>query len=813
MVSRVETSDEDSRYLATGDEAGTAPGDRRFRPDVEGLRAVAVALVVLYHANVPRLTGGYVGVDVFFVISGFVITGLLLRERAATRRTSIVGFYARRARRIIPAATLVIVVTVLLSYPVLGFVDGNNVAVDGRWAAVFLSNFHFEAIGTDYLSASRPPSPLQNYWSLSVEEQFYVAFPLFLVLIARSKPRLSFERRLAIGLVVLIVGSFGLSVVQTSANATAAYFSPLTRAWELGLGALIAVGTGWLRRVPALVAAAITWVGMGLVLCASLILNAQSAYPGWVVAVPVLGAGLVIAGGSAAPHYGVEAILKIAPCRWLGRLSYSLYLWHWPILVLVAESAGQSRLAVSQSLWWIAVALIASVGTYVLVENPIRHARFSTRSRWMSIGLGVGLTAGTIGILTVQIDSHRGQVVAAAAGASLATDPAPASPDTVRRLVETAGQIHSVPPNLTPPVASAFFDFGLPGTWTGCSATYTETTVPSCTFGDPLGNHTVVLYGDSHAIMWAQAINDIAIRAKWKFVLLAKVACPVGLLPYRNPSGDGEAGGEWVACDQWHRSAVDRINRIDPDLLIVTQAAEYGPNGALYPPAAWQRGLEDALGRVTSKGTTKVVIGDIPRLPQSGPDCLARHLRDVQACSGPNNLSQAPYNRAELAASGAAGARYVDLAPWFCSVTCTAIIGHYDVYVNDSHITNTYAHVLEGVLAGALHLPALEPLPSAVPDLHTDVVLPAGGSTLTAVSVLDASTTDTVHVARVDFHLSGGDLRGTLVLRAAPTFFGWVGTWDTRTVANGTYRVRAVGYDVAGKSAGSRTATVVVDNP
>ncbi len=179
----------DSRYLPSGEEAGSAPDDRRFRPDVEGLRAVAVVLVVLYHANLPGLTGGYVGVDVFFVISGFVITGLLLRERSGAGRTSIVDFYARRVRRILPAATLVILVTVIASYVFLGYVDGNNVADDGRWAAIFLANYHFLEVGTNYLQSLRPPSPLQHFWSLSVEEQFYVVFPTLFLVVAglRSK--------------------------------------------------------------------------------------------------------------------------------------------------------------------------------------------------------------------------------------------------------------------------------------------------------------------------------------------------------------------------------------------------------------------------------------------------------------------------------------------------------------------------------------------------------------------------------------------------------------------------------------------------
>src|SRR5664279_3496629 len=289
----------DERLLASGDEAGTAPGDRKFRPDVEGLRAVAVGLVVLFHAGIPHLTGGFVGVDVFFVISG-----LLLRERQGTGRTSILDFYARRVRRILPAATLVIVATVAAAYVVLGVVSGNNVADDGRWAAVFLANFHFESIGTNYFSSGLPPSPLQNYWSLSVEEQFYVVYPTLFLLVARVKGRFSLRTRMSVALGVVIVASYWLSVTQTASHPASAYFSPFTRAWELALGALVAVSTTWLKHLPAQVAALLTWAGLAAIVTSAFVFNAQTAYPGSLVAVPVVGAALIIAGGVAVPRAG-----------------------------------------------------------------------------------------------------------------------------------------------------------------------------------------------------------------------------------------------------------------------------------------------------------------------------------------------------------------------------------------------------------------------------------------------------------------------------------------------------------------------------
>ena len=771
-----------------------------------------MALVVLYHANVPRITGGYVGVDVFFVISGFVITGLLLRERAATGHTSILAFYARRCRRIIPAASLVIVVTVVLSYHLLGFLTGNSVAVDGRWATVFLSNFHFEAIGTNYLAALQPPSPLQNYWSLSVEEQFYAVFPMLVVLVVKARARVSFEARLTITLIMVIVGSFGLSVVQTANNPTAAYFSPFTRAWELALGALIAVGTSCLLRLPPLAAAVMTWVGLGAIVGASLVFDAQTEYPGSLVAIPVLGAGLIIAGGAAAPRFGVEVLLSAAPFRWLGRLSYSLYLWHWPILILAAESRGRMSLPAPQSLWWVALAVVASVGSYAIVENPFRHAKFLTRTRSASIAFGVGLTVATLAILTSQINTHGGTGAAADSVASAASGiVAPATPETVRRLVLAANHITRVPSDLTPSVNAAYFNYGIPATWIGCSPTYAQTTVPACTFGDTRGIHTVVLYGDSHALMWAQAINDIAIRAEWKFVLLAKAGCPVDLLPYRNPVGFNALGGEWTACAQWHQFALDRINRLNPDLVIVTQATHTGPDGRLYTAVQWQRGLEDALKLMTAPRIRKVVLGNIPYLPQAGPYCLARHMEDVQACSGPNSLSHTPLDQAEQAAARTTGSQYIALSPWMCSTSCTTVVGNYEVYVDRYHLTIAYARFLEEVVNETLRLPVLRTLSPPTPDPHVTVNILPGLSNPHLV-VLNSGTTDNVPVTKVEIRATGGALRDAVVAHAARWPFGWIASWDSANAPNGLYRLQSVATDVEGKTARSMSVSVVVKN-
>ena len=680
---------------ATTDEAGTAPGDRRFRPDIQGLRAIAVVLVVLYHAGLSLLSGGYIGVDVFFVISGFVITGLLLRERTSSGRTSLLDFYGRRSRRIIPAATVVIVATVVMTYVRLGVVYGTLTATAARWTAVFLANFHFASVGTNYLTAQQPPSPLLNFWSLAVEEQFYLVYPTVFLLIAALHWRWSLRARLAVGLLVVIVASFTLSVAQTASHPTVAFFSPFTRAWELAVGALVAVGTEWLLSLPESVATGMTWIGMAAIAYGALAFSSSTAYPGSLVAIPVVGAGLVIAGGTSTPPAGAEWVLRRGPFQWVGKLSYSIYLWHWPLLVIAAEAAGQSSLPFRRNIVWLVVALAAAALSYYLVENPVRHLRFHHHRRMAPIALGVVLTAVSLVVATVELTVHQGSATEIAA----ATDQAAATA-TVADLVNKSIGTHTLPADLTPTLAGVTSDWGGPSA--PCWPAVGQTTIPACVYGDRTSDRTMVIYGDSHAAMWLQALNLIALVIHWKLVYLGKGYCPADMLSYQNPPGYGKPGGEYAACDAWHRFALQRIRLLHPDLLIITQEIRGRPDSQSYTDAQWQSGLERSFAQSGVNPSRIVVLGNVPLLPASAPLCLSRHPHDVQACAGPVPASEEGFSQAEAAAATAAGAHYVSTTPWFCAQTCPAVIGKYLPYWDRYHITAAYSLYLSRVLVNAL---------------------------------------------------------------------------------------------------------------
>ena len=688
----------DQRLLETGDEAGTPPSDRPFRPDVEGLRAVAVLLVVLYHANLPGLTGGYVGVDVFFVISGFVITGLLLRERAATGQTSIIGFYARRVRRILPAATLVILAAVAATYLVLGAVSGNSAADDGRWAAIFLSNFHFEATGTNYLAASLPPSPLQNFWSLSVEEQFYILFPTLLLVIARIKGRLTLQIRMALVLGLIIVASFWLSVAQTASHPAAAFFSPLTRAWELALGALIAVGLPALRRLPSPIAATLSWLGLSAVLLAAVAFNSESSYPGALVAIPVLGAGLVIVGGVTVPRYGAEVVLGLPPSQWVGRRSYSLYLWHWPILIIAAERVGKISLTFEQNLPLLGLALVLSIASYALVENPFRHLR--TRAR-KSVTMGLAAIVLTVAMLTMAVSGES------ASARSYRIVPVRTESALLSQVAQAAS-ITKLPSGIKPDPTEVLRYWGGDYESAACQATPSQWKEQICTLGDRTAKRLMVVYGDSHALMWLPAFRAIASAAHWRLVVLAKTYCPAELVTIVNEPAFGNPNGPDLTCDKWHTWATTWIKSHNPTMLVISQESAYRtPATSFSPPTyftaeEWGAGLADLIHAVRTRGATIKFLGNIPGLPVSPSVCVASHRDDLQACSSSTASVVKPFDSVEARISRTSGVGYIDTTPWFCSAVCTAVVDRYLVYRDQLHINSVWAVYLTNVLSLAL---------------------------------------------------------------------------------------------------------------
>jgi peptidoglycan/LPS O-acetylase OafA/YrhL len=370
-----------------------SPGgvDLKFRPDIEGLRAVSVIVVVLYHAGVTSMSGGFVGVDVFFVISGFLITGLLMREHEKRGKLSIPGFYARRARRILPAGMLVLIATVVAAYHYQNFLTYALTAQDARWAALFAANIHFANVGTDYQAIGQAPSPLLHYWSLGVEEQFYFVWPTIVLVTGVVLRRFPLRYTVLAVATAGSVASFIWAVHVNGTNATWGFFSPITRAWELGVGAMAATVIVYAGRLNKWIGVGVAWAGLGAIIWASVTYTDPNVSPGTASLVPVLGAVAIIVGGTSG--IGAGHFLGLAPMRAVGRVSYGWYLLHYPPMILLAGALWQGPLPVHEDLLIAAVTLVLAFGMYYALERPIRRSRAMAKRPWASIAMGLACVA------------------------------------------------------------------------------------------------------------------------------------------------------------------------------------------------------------------------------------------------------------------------------------------------------------------------------------------------------------------------------------------------------------------------------------
>jgi peptidoglycan/LPS O-acetylase OafA/YrhL len=352
--------------------AGSSPNERRR--DIQGLRALAVVLVIADHAGAPGFSGGFVGVDVFFVISGYVITQLLLREAPKGARRGLAEFYSRRIRRIVPAATATLVVTIVAAKLLLGGRMNPLLPGDVRWASLFAANFRLINTGSNYFVPGMHPSLVTHFWSLAVEEQFYIFWPVVVLSMARLVDPRHLDRALAATLVLGVTVSAWWSIQLSAGDPVAAYYSPFTRFWELGLGCLLAtvassrpIRSVWLKRLAA-------GLGVALLVVAVTTLNSASVYPGWRAWLPCVATAALIWAGVGCDRTVVSRLLSTRPLGYVGDISYSLYLFHFPLLELAKEAPSWLS-GVDWRLLAVGGTVVCAICSYHRLENPIRRSR------------------------------------------------------------------------------------------------------------------------------------------------------------------------------------------------------------------------------------------------------------------------------------------------------------------------------------------------------------------------------------------------------------------------------------------------------
>ncbi len=688
---------------------GLIDDDDEFRPDIEGLRAVAVVAVILFHARIARFSGGFVGVDVFFVLSGFLITRLLLREITATRAISLSRFWARRARRLLPASCVVVVVTVVASQVLLPPIAQRPLGTDALAAGGFVINIVFAARLGDYFASQlgRTPSPLLHFWSLAVEEQFYLFWPLTLLALHR-RPR-HYRRLVTVMMITVALTSFATCLWMTRTHPTGAFYLLPARMWELAIGGLLAVaGPAW-RLVSPTARAVAGWVGVAGVVTAVVTFDDSVAFPGSAALLPVLGTALiVVAGGSDAAPFAPVAALRHESLQWIGRRSYAIYLWHWPALVLAEAKWGP--LSLGQRLMAVAVAVGLAAASLRLVEDPIRRSPWiaSRPSRGLALGGALCATIVGIGAISLAIPRHfdSGEVAAApvlaltaptttaaAGGAALGTvDPATATAaplvgsDLGNLLAANLVVLQqglatvAVPSNMRPSLAKLFDD--RPAVYPdGCVAIGVDDHLNPCRYGKVPSSIKVVLFGDSHAAQWFPPLQTVAERNGLELIVLAKGGCPAAAVSI--PTATLAR-----TCPIWRDKAVQFIASEHPDLVIVTGSRHY-PN----TDAEWRAGFDTTLGRLAGLTPRLLVLGDNPDSRTDPATCLSAHLTDVGACV--NTRSKAIESGkldAERTVSQEHGARFVDTSDWLCTDSrCPVIIGNILMFRDINHLTTVAA--------------------------------------------------------------------------------------------------------------------------
>ena len=672
-----------------------------FRADIEGLRAVAVMFVLLWHAGIPWLPGGFVGVDVFFVISGFLMTSILHREQLRDGRVSITGFYARRARRLIPASVVTLVFTAAATALVLPETRWRDIGVDIAAAGGYVVNWVLASRSVDYLSQDAAPSPLQHFWSLSVEEQFYIFWPLLLGAIAWLVTKA--RSRITPPTLVLLTGIFAASlwwsIHLTGTDPGRAYFVTTTRVWELALGGLVALALPKLAAIPRAAAAAIAWMGVIGIMATGLLLTTSVPFPGSIALIPTISTAMVIAAGPAAGPLGPVRIFDNRVVLWIGGCSYSMYLWHWPVLVIGGYwlTDGLREITVTEGVVLVAVSVLPAWLSLRSVENPIRQADSVVESVRHSLslagfGIMISVAAGLVLMTWVPKPADTGYVsqYVAPSGESerigaelLAPDPWN-SPAAV--LSDSVASITPNPqdaPGDNPPV----YD-------NGCHLDYGESSPNWCIFGDTTSNVNVAVIGDSHAAQWLPALQSVADKRKWKLWFSTKSACPFLDAPieYRNQP--------YQECAEWNRQVLERLTGPEKPDAVVLSYGDYP-----IPQEELVRGAVARLSPVTALGIPVAIIRDTPKDNLDQSECVAAHRDSLTACATPRDEALARRDQSQPAVAAALpGTRLVDLTDWICpsSQRCPSVIGGVLRMRDNQHLTATYARSLAPALDGAL---------------------------------------------------------------------------------------------------------------
>ena len=651
-----------------------------FRADIEGLRGIAILLVVLFHCNVPGFLGGFVGVDVFFVLSGFLITGILVHEVQTTSRLSLLEFYARRARRLLPAFAVTLIVTLFIGTLILTPQELNLASHAARSASLHMSNIFFDKSTGEYFSPNVQSNPLLHTWSLAVEEQFYLFWPVLILLSARWWRSTNALFTLLAGLTLI---SLGIGIGFTLKGGTFAFYELPARAWEFGIG-----GLAWFLSRKKLHAfarwgSAIGWLGFLAILGTAHVLSAMSAasFPGWIALIPTLGTAAILIAGTEFPHRGIGMLLTSSPLQRLGTLSYSWYLWHWPFLVfgaaLLPDLSLPGKLAVA------AISLAVAALCHHYIEQPIRFYQGLVKRPALSVGLAAAVMALSLGSALLSMNFAE----------DLANEP------RMRAITAATQTTNKVL------------------TEQDCYPSLESPDVRQCDFGNEAAGVQIILFGDSHAMQWFNPLKQIADLNGWKLTTVVKPSCPAfDIRPSTfQPQDMGRLETYNAACTQWRANALALIQNLHPTLVLLGNATSHlGQKYENLLASPSQPSLDELRNGVRQtlhalQGHHVAVMRDVPYFPYSVTTCLARSVRRDQdpqtACNADQSivLNPAVYDSELAGAHKLSHVHFIDMTDLICQMgTCKPVQGDTIVYRDTDHLTVAFADQLMAGLTTAL---------------------------------------------------------------------------------------------------------------
>jgi peptidoglycan/LPS O-acetylase OafA/YrhL len=660
-----------------------APPKLRFRPDIEGLRAVAIVIALFCHGGLALATGGYVGVDMFFVISGFLITSLLVLEIERTGTLSLARFYAHRAKRLLPLAAVVLVAVVVLSQLLFSPARNDVVGGDVLSAAVYVVNWDFASQSLDYFAPGHRNSPVMHFWSLSIEEQYYIVWPAALLVVTLVFRRFGASVRTGAFAAIAVVGiaSFAYSVVYTADAPEAAYFSTFTRVWELGLGGALALAPlpRWSRRMGALLAAA----GLAAIAIATVSYSYRTAFPGAAALLPTLGTAALIAAGTAAQPSAITRLLGTGPFRYVGRISYAWYLWHWPMLAFAAAAYGP--LTTAQGVVIAFGSGIPAVISHHLIEWPLRRASTLKVRPRRALALGGASMAAAVGAAAVLVLAQPTLPTLSASEVRGAT-----AIEEQPQPQKSVGAIRPDPVHAGDDRSAMQDD--------GCLVKLEDTESGGCVYGNPDSKTTVVLFGDSLAMQYFPALEALAERHDWRLVGLTKAGCSPAAIPVFNHRLERE----YRECEVWRERTLRRVEQEEqPQLIVVSGRVTTPPMRGgeqlegREAAEVTQEGYVETLERLRDTGAKLAVIKDLPASPRNVPDCVSDNTNRLAACTFEPDVAHGDRSADKLAADRVRGTLVVEPSRVVCPQgICRSVIGDALVFRDYDHLTPTFARTL-----------------------------------------------------------------------------------------------------------------------